>query len=83
MVSSSLEAGPVGALAAHADAHLERGPQPPGPGVVLTQDWQVVVRETDVVLACGLLSLTISRISVKSGEPRRPPLGSKLAPHAP
>ena len=32
MVSSSLEAGPVGALAVHADAHLERGPQSPSPG---------------------------------------------------
>eukprot|EP00325_Prymnesiales_sp_UTEX-LB-985_P004319 CAMPEP_0174711562 /NCGR_PEP_ID=MMETSP1094-20130205/12845_1 /TAXON_ID=156173 /ORGANISM="Chrysochromulina brevifilum, Strain UTEX LB 985" /LENGTH=76 /DNA_ID=CAMNT_0015910517 /DNA_START=244 /DNA_END=471 /DNA_ORIENTATION=- len=32
MVSSSFEPGPVGALAAHADAHLERGPQSPGPG---------------------------------------------------
>ena len=31
MVSSGLEAGAVGVLAAHADAHLERGPQLPCP----------------------------------------------------
>ena len=32
MVSSRLEAGAVGALAAHANDHLERSPQSPGPG---------------------------------------------------
>ena len=31
MVSSSLEAGAVGVLAVHADAHLEHGPQSPCP----------------------------------------------------
>jgi hypothetical protein len=31
MVSSSLEAGSVGALTAHAGAHLKRGPESPGP----------------------------------------------------
>ena len=53
MVSSSLEAGPVVALAVHTDVHLELGPQSPGPG---SADMGLVGRRRcDRRGACGLL----------------------------
>ena len=50
MVSSSLEVGPDGALAVHADAHTSNAAHCCPPPVVLTYDWQVVVDVTVVVL---------------------------------